>query len=123
RVDEDRYPPFARCHVHCLRDRSHADIARRDARRGPAPWRVRCDPCPWRGRRQIPARPADADFALLGVPGARLAAYCSPKGRMLASMIGIKCTADEVLLVCRRDVLAATLKRLQMFVLRAKVRL
>lgn len=63
------------------------------------------------------------DFVLLGVPGARLAAYCSPKGRMLASMIGIKCTADEVLLVCRRDVLAATLKRLQMFVLRAKVRL
>lgn len=63
------------------------------------------------------------DFALLGVPGARLAAYCSPKGRMLASMIGIKRAADEILLVCRRDVLAATLKRLSMFVLRAKLKL
>lgn len=63
------------------------------------------------------------DFALLGVPGARLAAYCSPKGRMLASMIGIKRAADEVLLICHHDVLAATLKRLSMFVLRAKVKL
>lgn len=63
------------------------------------------------------------DFSLLGVPGARLTAYCSPKGRMLASMIGIKRAADEIVLVCHRDVLAATLKRLSMFVLRAKLKL
>ncbi len=63
------------------------------------------------------------DFSLLGVPGARLAAYCSAKGRMLASMIGIKRAADEVLLVCPRDILPATLKRLSMFVLRAKAKL
>lgn len=30
------------------------------------------------------------DFVLLGVNESRLAAYCSPKGRMLASFIGFK---------------------------------
>ena len=63
------------------------------------------------------------DFLLLGTGEARLAAYCSPKGRMLASMIGIKRSADEILLVCPVDMLAATCKRLRMFVLRAKVQL
>ncbi len=63
------------------------------------------------------------DFALLGGDTARLAGYCSPKGRLLASFIGWKVADDEILLVCSRDLLVPTLKRLSMFVLRAKVRL
>ncbi|MGC4397091.1 YgfZ/GcvT domain-containing protein [Hydrogenophaga sp. T2] len=63
------------------------------------------------------------DFALLGLSEARLAAFCTAKGRMLASFVAFKRTHDRVLLVCSRDLLAATLKRLQMFVLRAKVKL
>jgi len=63
------------------------------------------------------------DFALLGANEARLAAFCNAKGRMLASFIGWRHAADEILLVCSRDLLAPTLKRLSMFVLRAKVKL
>lgn len=63
------------------------------------------------------------DFALLGPDAARLAALCSPKGRMLASFIGIKPSSTEVLLICPANVLAATVKRLSQFVLRAKLRL
>ena len=63
------------------------------------------------------------DFSLMGEQEARLAAFCTAKGRMLASFIGIKRGPDEVLLVTSADVLAATLKRLSMFVLRAKARL
>ncbi len=51
------------------------------------------------------------DFSLLGAADARLAALCTAKGRVIASFIGIK------------PQLAATLKRLSMFVLRAKVKL
>ena len=63
------------------------------------------------------------DFALLGPSEARLAAYCSAKGRMLASFVGFKRGPAEILLVTSRDTLATTLKRLSMFVLRAKARL
>lgn len=63
------------------------------------------------------------DFALLGPSEARLAAFCSAKGRMLASFVAFRRASDEVLLVCSRDVLPATLKRLSMFVLRAKAKL
>ena len=63
------------------------------------------------------------DFLLLGQDEARLAGYCSAKGRMLASLIGWKTGPEEILLLCRRDLLAPTLKRLSMFVLRAKARL
>jgi hypothetical protein len=63
------------------------------------------------------------DFALLGPAEARLAAFCNAKGRMLASFIAFKRAPDEILLVCSRDVLPATLKRLSMFVLRSKVKL
>ncbi len=63
------------------------------------------------------------DFALLGLSQARLAAFCSAKGRMLASFVAFKRSHDELLLVCSRDLLPATLKRLSMFVLRAKARL
>ncbi len=63
------------------------------------------------------------DFSLLGLSEARLAAFCSAKGRMQASFIAFKRSHSEILLVCSRDLLAPTLKRLSMFVLRAKVKL
>ena len=63
------------------------------------------------------------DFALLGASEGRLAAFCTPKGRMQASFVGFKRSPTEILLVMSRDILAATLKRLSMFVLRAKARL
>jgi tRNA-modifying protein YgfZ len=63
------------------------------------------------------------DFVLLKPGQARLAAYCSAKGRMQASFIGVKRAEDDVLLVMSADLLAQTLKRLGMFVLRAQVRL
>ena len=63
------------------------------------------------------------DFALLKFDQARLAAFCTAKGRMLASFIGFKRSADEILLICDRSLLAPTLKRLSMFVLRAQCKL
>lgn len=63
------------------------------------------------------------DFVLLGLGEARLAALCSAKGRVMASFVGMKRSDGAILLVCSRDILAATLKRLSMFVLRAKARL
>jgi folate-binding protein YgfZ len=63
------------------------------------------------------------DFALLDLQHARLAAFCTAKGRMLASFIGFKRSKDEILLLCDRSLLAPTLKRLSMFVLRAKCKL
>jgi folate-binding protein YgfZ len=62
------------------------------------------------------------DFSLLGLDQARLAAFCSAKGRMQASFIGFKRSQTEILLVCSRDLLPATLKRLAMFVMRAKAK-
>jgi folate-binding protein YgfZ len=63
------------------------------------------------------------DFALLGQDQARLAAFCNAKGRMQASFIGFKRGPIEILLICHRDLLAATLKRLSMFVMRAQAKL
>jgi tRNA-modifying protein YgfZ len=63
------------------------------------------------------------DVAGLGMSEARLAGYCSAKGRLLASFFVWKAAPDELLLACSADVLAATLKRLSMFVLRAKCKL
>ena len=63
------------------------------------------------------------DFALLGLSEARLTALCSPKGRVLASFIGFKRSHTEILLLCQRDILPAMVKRLSMFVLRAKARI
>jgi tRNA-modifying protein YgfZ len=54
---------------------------------------------------------------------ARLAGWCSAKGRLLASFVVWRDGADDVLLACSADVLPATLKRLSMFVLRAKCKL
>jgi folate-binding protein YgfZ len=63
------------------------------------------------------------DFALLRPDEARLAAFCNAKGRMLASFVAFAAGPQEILLVVSRDILAPTLKRLSMFVLRAKVQL
>ncbi|MBN8490118.1 MAG: folate-binding protein YgfZ [Burkholderiales bacterium] len=54
---------------------------------------------------------------------ARRAGYCSAKGRLLASFIVWRLAEDEFALACSADLLPATLKRLSMFVLRAKCRL
>jgi tRNA-modifying protein YgfZ len=81
----------------------------------------------------IRARGADAgsflqgqltnDVLLMKTDEARLAAWCSAKGRMLASFIVIKLSSEEFLLILSRDLLGTTLKRLKMFVLRAKCEL
>ncbi|MEP6771655.1 MAG: folate-binding protein [Polaromonas sp.] len=66
------------------------------------------------------------DVALMGAGEARLAAFCSAKGRMQASFVVFKRqgnAGEDVLLLCSRDILPATLKRLSMFVLRAKAKL
>jgi folate-binding protein YgfZ len=63
------------------------------------------------------------DVLLMQPTQVRLAAFCNAKGRMQASFVYYKRSQDEVLLVCRRDLMAQTLKRLSMFVLRAKVKL
>ncbi|MDP4299563.1 CAF17-like 4Fe-4S cluster assembly/insertion protein YgfZ [Leptothrix discophora] len=54
---------------------------------------------------------------------ARLAGYCNAQGRMLASLLVTRRDADTIWLLCAADLLPATLKRLSMFVLRAKCKL
>jgi folate-binding protein YgfZ len=81
----------------------------------------------------IRARGADAaaflqgqltnDVAGLGPTQARLAGFCSAKGRLQASFVVWQAAPDELRLACARGVLPATLKRLSMFVLRAKCKL
>lgn len=63
------------------------------------------------------------DFVLLGTEEARLCAFLSAKGRMQASFIGFKLAQQDILLICHLDLLATTLKRLSMFVLRSKLTL
>ena len=63
------------------------------------------------------------DFTSLGDNEARFSSFCNAKGRIQASFIGIKTSATEVLLVCSTDLIAQTVKRLSMFVLRSKVKL
>lgn len=63
------------------------------------------------------------DVQRLGASEARLAGYCSAKGRLLASFVVWRDLADDFLLACSADLLPATLKRLSMFVLRAKCKL
>lgn len=67
------------------------------------------------------------DVLGLAAGRASLAGYCSAKGRLLASFVvwrdaGEEAT-DDLLLACSADLLAPTLKRLSMFVLRAKCKL
>ena len=49
-----------------------------------------------------------------------LAGYCSAKGRLLANFIIWRTEPDAFMLVCSADLLPALVKRLSMFVLRAK---
>ncbi|HNG82005.1 MAG TPA: folate-binding protein, partial [Burkholderiaceae bacterium] len=63
------------------------------------------------------------DVKGLGPAQARLAAFCSAQGRMLASLLVARHAAEEFWLACSADLLPATLKRLSMFVLRAKAKL
>jgi folate-binding protein YgfZ len=63
------------------------------------------------------------DVAALDQRTACLAGFCSAKGRLQASFVVWRPAADEFLLSCPRDLLAPTLKRLSMFVLRAKCKL
>jgi folate-binding protein YgfZ len=63
------------------------------------------------------------DFSLLGLSEARLAGFCNAKGRLQASFIGFKRSPTDILLMCSPDLLTSTLKRLSLFVLRAKVKL
>lgn len=60
------------------------------------------------------------DVALMPVGHARLSGYCSAKGRLLASFVVIKVEVNCYYLLMAGDLLAATQKRLQMFVMRAK---
>ncbi len=63
------------------------------------------------------------DFALLGPDQARLAGFCSAKGRLLATLLGWCEGEHDVLLALPAALLPAILKRLSMFVLRAKCKL
>lgn len=62
------------------------------------------------------------DIQGLGTAQASPCAYCSPKGRMLASFL-VWPEADGFSLVLARSIAASTIKRLRMFVLRSKVAL
>lgn len=64
-----------------------------------------------------------ADVVLLPPGRATLAGYCSPKGRLLATFVIWSPQPQQFLLACSADLLPATLKRLSMFVLRAKCKL
>jgi len=63
------------------------------------------------------------DILQLSSSETRLAAYCSAQGRILASFYAIKRSPTEILLICSKDLLAAALKNLSRFVMRAKVKL
>jgi folate-binding protein YgfZ len=63
------------------------------------------------------------DVEHLPAGSARLAGYCSAKGRLLATLVIWSRSADDLLLACSADLLPAVLKRLSMFVMRAKCRL
>jgi len=63
------------------------------------------------------------DVLLMKADQCHLGAFCNAKGRMQASFVFCKPSPNEVLLVCRRDLIPQTVKRLSMFVLRAKVKL
>jgi tRNA-modifying protein YgfZ len=63
------------------------------------------------------------DVRTLDAERAALAGWCSAKGRLLASFVAWRPEAETFLLACSADVLPAVLKRLSMFVLRAKCKL
>lgn len=62
------------------------------------------------------------DVQHLDAASARLAGYCSPKGRLIASMLTWR-AGQSIRLLVARTVCASVQKRLSMFVLRAKAKL
>src|ERR1700756_4579879 len=62
------------------------------------------------------------DTQHLDAANARLAGYCSAKGRLLASFLTWR-SGDTIRLLVAKDVQAAAQKRLSMFILRAKAKL
>jgi tRNA-modifying protein YgfZ len=63
------------------------------------------------------------DVEHLAADKACLAGYCSAKGRLLATFVVWRVGPEELLLACSADLLPAVLKRLSMYVLRAKCKL
>ena len=63
------------------------------------------------------------DVLLLPEGQARFAGYCSAKGRLLASFVALKISQEKYLLICHQDLLQAMVKRLSMFVMRAKLKI
>ena len=63
------------------------------------------------------------DVVTLDSAHARLAGFCSAKGRLQANFLVWRPADDELLLACSASVLPATLQRLSMFVMRARCKL
>ncbi len=61
------------------------------------------------------------DLTGLASNAAQWTAYCSPKGRMLAGFLAWAAADQAIWLACDRGIAAGLVKRLRMFVLRAKV--
>ena len=64
-----------------------------------------------------------ADVGEVGVSASRLAAWCSPKGRVLALFRLFADPAGGYRIICERWVAATLLARLRMFILRSDVRI
>ncbi len=62
------------------------------------------------------------DITGLKTDAARLAGYCTPEGRLLAAMLAWK-SAGDLWLMMPREILPALLKRLQIYILRSKVKM
>jgi tRNA-modifying protein YgfZ len=60
------------------------------------------------------------DIENLAVGGNTLAAYCNPKGRVIALIRVVRTAPEALLLLLARDLSETVLKRLRMFVLRSK---
>ena len=63
------------------------------------------------------------DLIQLPIGQSRLAGFCNAQGRLQASFIGYKKSTEEVWLIAPKSMIERTIKRLSMFVLRAKTRL
>ncbi|MBC7940676.1 MAG: folate-binding protein YgfZ, partial [Chitinophagaceae bacterium] len=63
------------------------------------------------------------DITQLAAGQSRLAGYCSAKGRLLATFVIWRSAPDEFMLACSADLLQSVLKRLTMFVMRARCKL
>ena len=61
------------------------------------------------------------DVSALASGGVQLSGYCSPKGRLLANFPLKSVARDQFMLVVPADIAAGLVRRLRMFVLRAKV--